>query len=164
MTEPDAIVGRKPDYISKSGSSYYFCDQGVYRRANHWGRAANCRWRLEGEAKVKPGMHVGYANWTDFYPNIATENLYWIHVDWKSLKVTYQHKAFAKTDKEIFRTAANTSKRIQQLRKILENTFWARHIKYGDYDKLQTFVVDKLLCTNLSLREIKAIWEAEIRV
>ena len=42
----DVVKELKPNYTSKSGSSYYFVESGVYRFSNHWGRAANCKWRL----------------------------------------------------------------------------------------------------------------------
>ena len=47
----ETIQNLKPNYKSKSGSSYFFTDQGVYRLSNHWGRAANCKWRLEISSK-----------------------------------------------------------------------------------------------------------------
>ena len=42
-----------PNYKSKSGSSYFFTEEGVYRSSNHWGRAANCRWRLIAISNAK---------------------------------------------------------------------------------------------------------------
>ena len=44
---------QKPQFISKSGSEYYFTEKGVYRISNHWGRAANCRWRLITDSEYK---------------------------------------------------------------------------------------------------------------
>jgi hypothetical protein len=70
---------QKPQFKSKSGSEYYFTTEGVYRTSNHWGRAANCRWRLVSQGNYK-SQHtiVGFAKWTDFYPNDETAKLFFI--------------------------------------------------------------------------------------
>ena len=39
-------------FKSKSGSSYVYTEKGVYRYSNHWGRVANCRWKLNSIAKL----------------------------------------------------------------------------------------------------------------
>ena len=40
---------RQYDYKSASGSEYWYEKDGVYRRSNHWGNVASCRWYLEDE-------------------------------------------------------------------------------------------------------------------
>ena len=83
--DTNAIPNIEWHYKSKSGSGYCFTEQGVYRISNHWGRAANCRWRLissassntSSRAKINNSQHrIGYAKWTDFYPNNETEKLF----------------------------------------------------------------------------------------
>ena len=69
-------------YKSKSGSGYCFTAEGVYRSSNHWGRAANCRWRLISSTKVISKINnsqnrIGYAKWTDFYQNNEIENIFY---------------------------------------------------------------------------------------
>ncbi|MFM7895471.1 MAG: hypothetical protein ACKO8L_05955, partial [Flavobacterium sp.] len=80
-------------YKSKSGSGYCFTEEGVYRISNHWGRAANCRWRLISEIK-NPNQkeRIGYAKWTDFYPNNETENFFYVEVNFETKEATFQHK------------------------------------------------------------------------
>ena len=34
----------EPDYISDSGSKYWYTDSGVFREADHWGDVATCSW------------------------------------------------------------------------------------------------------------------------
>lgn len=80
-----------PNYVSKSGSAYYFTDQGVYRLSNHWGRAANCKWRLEGPKTASTRTELGYATWQQFYPDYPSEALYWIGVD-QLQHLHYYHK------------------------------------------------------------------------
>ena len=41
------------NYKSKSKSMYFYTDEGVYRKSNHWGRVANCRWKLVTDSKYK---------------------------------------------------------------------------------------------------------------
>lgn len=37
----------EPDFISNSGSYYYYCEKGVYRLSNHYNsRVASCNWKL----------------------------------------------------------------------------------------------------------------------
>ena len=43
----ELIKNLKLNFKSKSGSSYYFVENGVYRLSNHWSRVANCKWRLD---------------------------------------------------------------------------------------------------------------------
>ncbi len=73
---PDAIIESKINYKSKSGSQYIFTETGVYRISNHWGRAANCRWRLESLKDYKNQQtKIGFALWTDFYNNDENSKL-----------------------------------------------------------------------------------------
>lgn len=39
---------RRPDYVSKSGSAYWFTVRGVVRGSDHWGYVASCDWMLIG--------------------------------------------------------------------------------------------------------------------
>lgn len=42
-----ALNGIEPDFISNSGSYYYYCEKGVYRLSNHYNnRVASCNWKL----------------------------------------------------------------------------------------------------------------------
>ena len=70
---------RKPDYVSGSGSRYWYKKDGVIRGSDHWGnRVANCDWAF----KKKDGKTVygasawgtknfteekfGFSKWSDF--------------------------------------------------------------------------------------------------
>ena len=41
------------NFSSKSDSTYFYTNEGVYRKSNHWGRVANCRWKLISTANYK---------------------------------------------------------------------------------------------------------------
>lgn len=64
---------REPDYVSESGSTYWYEPYGVYRLADHWGRDigsndwsiggyAGSSWDFDGEQ----GALCGFASWSDF--------------------------------------------------------------------------------------------------
>lgn len=69
-----AAPNREPDYVSKSGSKYWYEDDGVYRQSNHWGEGvASCDWFINGNltdyanfANTLEKDIVGFAKWNDF--------------------------------------------------------------------------------------------------
>ena len=117
------IENIKPSYKSKSGSVYYFSNEGVFRVSNHWGRAANCRWRMLSDEKIKSQTQkCGFAKWTDFYPNDETEKLFYIEVNWETEEVIFQHKSnFNYKNFFVLRNASATAKRIQTIKEVLKN-------------------------------------------
>lgn len=57
---------RNPDYVSDSGSEYWFTKYGVYRRSNHWGyKVATCQWFYDDKITGSE-LLIGYCPWTDF--------------------------------------------------------------------------------------------------
>lgn len=151
------VNGLKLGYTSKSGSSYYFTDNGLYRVSNHWGRAANCRWRLLPLSLDSASrMKVGYANWTDFYPNNEHENLFYIEVDFDAKEVSFQHKASPKYDgKSQIRNAAETARVIRQINEVITTENWAKYLKFDSINDLRKEVIERLITTNLTFLEIK---------
>lgn len=146
-------------YTSKSGSSYYFTDEGVYRVSNHWGRAANCRWRLiSKEEKVNQYKRIGYANWVDFYPNNETERLFYIEIDWKMKSVIFQHKKNPRFNNEVLRNALETAKRIKQVKEILETNSWTKYLEIDDLEVARKDICNQLIATNKTLNEIKQLY------
>ncbi len=156
---PDTVQGKDFHYNSKSGSSYYFTNEGVYRNSNHWGRAANCRWRLMPLEDGKTNNSVaktGYAKWTDFYPNNETENLFYIEWDSETDAIHFQHKSNPEYDgKAVLRNAAETTKRIQLIKKLFETDSWADYLNYDDLESLRSVITEALITTNKTLQQIK---------
>jgi hypothetical protein len=154
--EVAAIANLKTDYKSKSGSSYYFTNEGVYRLSNHWGRAANCKWRLESaNSNTTSRIKVGFANWNAFHPDNDLEKLYFISVNFEKKAVTYLHKNSTEYDGKAFlRTASETTAIIKSIRNLLTTEAWAKHYEV-DLETLRKNIVMKLITTNLSLQEIK---------
>lgn len=118
------IQDLKTDFESKSGSKYFFTNRGVYRISNHWGRAANCRWQLVPLENFKnQQIRIGFANWTDFYPNDEISKLFYIRVDLVTKSVNYYHIDSEKnSDGAILRNAVETAKTIRIIKQILNET------------------------------------------
>ncbi|WP_339837801.1 hypothetical protein [uncultured Flavobacterium sp.] len=162
------ITQLQPNYSSKSGSSYYFTEEGLYRVSNHWGRAANCRWKLDSsevrsansnlvEKNLnKVQIKVGYAKWTDFYPNNEQENLFYIQVDFEHKTVDFQHKNNPNYDGiSCCRNASETAKRIKICKEVLLENNWFKYLTYIDLEELRHEIINELLTTNNSFIEIK---------
>lgn len=146
-----------PYYKSKSGSIYYFTNEGVFRVSNHWGRAANCRWRLISSEKIKSQTQkCGFAKWTDFYPNNETEKLFYIEVNWSTFEINFQHKNNPQFNgNAILRTANQTAKRIQTVKEILQTESWAKYLDYDDISSLRKEIVSQLINTDDTFIKIK---------
>lgn len=152
------IENRKLDYKSRSGSCYYFTETGVYRYSNHWGRAAKCKWRLEGSGPENASRNkVGFALWTSFHSDNDSEKLYFITVDFGSKTTTYHHKNSAEySETAVLRTADACTKVIKNIRNLFVNEAWAKHFDSDNVNSLREKIIKKLLNTNMSLQEIKS--------
>jgi hypothetical protein len=153
----DLLKGLSVQYQSKSGSSYYYTTLGMYRLSNHWGRLANSKWRLEPlEPETESKIKLGFALWTNFYPDNAVEELYYLEANYVKRTVNYQHKNNPNYDnKAILRTSFETTKKIKQIRNLLTLTSWAKYFEYDDLDFLRQQIINELIFTNKSLDEIK---------
>jgi hypothetical protein len=153
----EAIVGLVLQFQSKSGSSYYYSELGMYRLSNHWGRLANSKWRLEPlEPETESKNKLGFATWSEFYPDNATEKIYYLEADFNKNTVNYQHKNNPNYDnKAVLRTSFDTAKRIKQIRNLQQLTSWAKYFDYEDLDVLRQKIIYELIFTNKTLEEIK---------
>ena len=151
------ISDLKINYKSQSGSQYIFTSEGLYRISNHWGRVANCHWRLIPLAEFKSQHNiVGFAKWADFYSNNDTSKLFFIKVDFERHDVNFYHKQSADAHKDlIFRNAKETAKTIQTIKKVLTETDWSKHLKYENLEILRKEIVAELASTTKSFLEIK---------
>lgn len=150
------IEKTKPSYKSKSGSIYYFTNEGVFRVSNHWGRAANCRWRLLSSEKIKSQTEkCGFAKWTDFYPNNENEKLFYIEVNWTTFEINFQHKSNPNYNNFVLRNASATAKRIQTIKEILQTESWAKYLEFENIETLREELVLKLIETDETFIKIK---------
>ena len=153
----EAIEGLKIQFESKAGSIYYYTEAGMYRVSNHWGRLANSKWRLIAmEPETFSKTKIGFAAWSEFYPDNAEEKLYYIEADYDKNTVIYQHKKNPNYDKKaILRTSFETTKRIKQIRNLQQLTSWAKHFDYDNLADLRKQIIEKLIFTDKTLEEIK---------
>jgi hypothetical protein len=151
------IEGVAAQYESKSGSSYYYREIGMYRLSNHWGRLANSKWRLEAlEPESESKFKLGFASWSSFYSDNAFDSLYYIEMNYVKNTVNYQHKNNPDYDgKAILRTSFETTKKIKQIRNLLNLSSWAKYFEYEDLDDLRNDIITELIFTDKALEEIK---------
>lgn len=153
---PGEITSLPLGYKSKSGSSYYFTETGVYRLSNHWGRAANCKWRLQSAGNTMGRMKLGFAAWVAFHRDNDIEKLYYIEADPENNTVLFQHKDSGNYKNEVLRTASETAKRIKQIRHLLENDAWTKYYPGTKPETLKEKIIAQMIQTDLTLQQIKA--------
>ena len=151
------INNQKISYKSKSGSQYIFSSDGLYRISNHWGRVANCHWRLIPLDEFKSQKTiVGFANWTDFYSNNDNSKLFFIKVDFETNEVNFYHKlSLENQEKVVLRNAKETAKTIQTIKQVLTEDNWAKYLKYDDLDILRKEILNELVNSANSFLVIK---------
>ena len=158
QVESSVLLNLKLGYKSASGSAYYFTELGVYRKSNHWGRAANCRWRLITNADYKNQTEiVGFARWTDFYPNNDTEKLFFIEINEAKNEVQFNHKNHPDYANQMLRNASDTAKRIKEIKNVLQTTSWAKHLIFDDFEEIKRKILTELSNTNESFVNLKKI-------
>jgi hypothetical protein len=163
---PPNLDKKKFDFVSKSGSSYYFTKQGMFRFSNHWGRLANSKWRLVSSAiETDSKFKWGFAKWESFYPDNSIDKLYFIQPDFSKNSVNYQHKNSPIFDnKALLRTSFETAKKIKQIRNLLNLTSWASHLEYDNIDELRKKIILELVYTDKPLEEIKRELQLKERI
>ncbi|MGV9002837.1 hypothetical protein [Flavobacterium sp.] len=156
----DTIKNLEKDHKSKSGSGYIFVENGVYRVSNHWGRVANCRWRLLGAKNYRnQDTKVAFAAWKDFYPNDEISKSFFIKVDFEINEVFFFHTHSAQFDaKDILRNADDTFKIIKVIKELLTETGWSKHLIFDNIVTLRAEIVTKLVTTDTSFAEIKKLY------
>ena len=94
-----------PDFVSESGSAYWYTTQGVFRLSNHWGNVASCDWGLDGVCNpdtpcvVLPSDVCGFALWSDFTASSTAMdvNAYMERMKENTMKLAKSAKATAFT-------------------------------------------------------------------
>jgi hypothetical protein len=149
----DFQLPEKTHFKSKSESAYFYTDEGVYRKSNHWGRVANCRWRIIADENYKNQQIVmGFAKWVDFYPINSTEKIFFIAVNFE-LKIAILQPKKAENTNFLF-TISEAQKRIKQINHLFKEEKWASYFDI-DIDTLRSNIIVKLINSNTILKEIK---------
>ena len=108
------------------------------------------------EPETASKTKLGFASWSDFYPDNSTEDLYYIKADYDAKTVNYQHRNNPEYDnKAILRTSFETTKKIKQIRNLFNLTSWAKYFDCDDIDDLRKLIIRELIFTTKTLEQIK---------
>ncbi|WP_299667985.1 hypothetical protein [uncultured Polaribacter sp.] len=141
------------NYKSKSESTYFYTDKGVYRKSNHWGRVANCRWKLMALTNYKnQDKVIGFAKWNDFYPINSTEKIFFIDVNFEEKTAKIQSKKEHQI--HYLFSFSEAQQRIKQIHHLFKDDKWANYFDL-EIDKLQIKVISAFINSNKTLQEIK---------
>ena len=141
------------NYKSKSESMYFYTDEGVYRKSNHWGRVANCRWKLLANEDYKnQQIVIGFAKWTDFYPINSTEKVFLIDVNFEEKTARIQPKETGANN--LLFTLNEAQQKIKQISILFKETKWANYFE-DDIDTIRFKVITEFISSKKSLPEIK---------
>lgn len=143
----------KSNYKSKSDSLYFYTKDGVYRKSNHWGRVANCRWKIIANKNYKnQNIVIGFAKWTDFYPINSSEKNFIIAVDFdvKTVKIHPQKKD---NHQHVF-SYSDAQKRAKQINHLFKDDKWAAYFNLPIKD-LRFQIISAFISSDKTLQEIK---------
>ncbi len=160
---PPTEIPTYSHYKSKSGSSYFFTDDGVYRTSNHWGRAAKCKWKLESNDNSQLRTKTGFAKWTSFYAANDWEKLYFISVNSEMTMVQFIHKSeTSATENLTLRTAAATTKRVREIRQLLKNANWLNYYDENERSDVLKKTIQALITSDESVLTIRRQLDATL--
>jgi len=148
-------------FKSKSGSYYFYTEEGVFRYSDHWGRVASCRWRIKGiEVYKNQDFYVGYAKWTDFYPLNDVDKVYYIspNFETKQAKII---RLYPEENKEVYlMNLPLAHQRLKQIQMLFKEYKWAKYIN-ADIEELRSILVERLITSNISLDILKRKLKSE---
>ncbi|REH52541.1 hypothetical protein C7448_103276 [Tenacibaculum gallaicum] len=145
----------KAHFQSKSGSYYYYTEDGVFRYSNHWGRVANCRWKIKGIEDYKnQKYYVGYANWSSFYPLNSIDKVFYLEVDYTKAKASIKRVQEGLENNHFLMNSELVHQRLKQIQTLFKEYKWARYYE-EDIDVLRKKIINKLVITNKTLQQVK---------
>ncbi|MFQ3182108.1 MAG: hypothetical protein ACI9Z4_001709 [Polaribacter sp.] len=141
------------NYKSKSESMYFYTDEGVYRKSNHWGRVANCRWKIIANNTYKNQQIItGFAKWTNFYPINLTEKIFFIAVNFEEKTAILQPKRSASMN--YFFTFSVAQKKIKEITYLFQEDAWAKYFE-TEVEELRFKIISEYMRSEKSVQEIK---------
>ena len=155
MKNVDFFKEMKAHFQSKSGSYYYYTEEGVFRYSNHWGRVANCRWKIKGIEEYKnQNYYVGFANWSDFFPLNNTDKAFYISVDFQEEQAKICRILNDNIGEHFLMTSEMAHQKLKSIREVFKDVKWMSYLK-EDNKSIQKRVIEELISTNKSLQIIK---------
>ena len=154
MIENDFFDKKSIHYKSKSGSLYYYSDKGVYRYSNHWGRVANCRWKIGGIENYKNhNYYVGYANWSDFFPLNSSEKLFYLKYNSSTSQVTVHRSLRSENTSHFLMTLELALKRLKEIKSLHKNYKWTLY--YNNPQEVCNQLISKLIVSDKPIQILK---------
>lgn len=145
------------NYKSKSESAYFYTDKGVYRKSNHWGRVANCRWKITANENYKnQQIVIGFANWSDFCPINSSEKLFFIAINFDKKTAKIQQDTKNSTN-HLF-TFSEAQNRIKQSTHLLNEDKWINYFE-GNIKDIKIKIISDFINSNRTLQEIKMTYK-----
>ncbi|MCL7763268.1 hypothetical protein MPF19_07565 [Polaribacter sp. Z014] len=143
------------NYKSKSESMYFYTNEGVYRKSNHWGRVANCRWKLISNDNYKnQQIVIGFAKWTDFYPINSTEKIFYIDANFEEKTAIIQPKK--EGSKNYLFTFSEAQNRIKQITQLFKDDKWANYFD-EDIETIRYKIITEFINSTKTLQDIKLL-------
>ena len=147
--------GKSAHYQSKSGSLYFYADDGVYRYSNHWGRVANCRWKIKGIENYKSqNYYVGFSKWNDFYPLNDTDKVFYLVVNFETKQVKIKRIGKGDDIEEFLMTSEFAHQRLKQIQTLFKEYKWAKYFD-DDIDVVRKRLITGLVTSNKSIQQLK---------
>jgi citrate synthase len=155
MVASDFFKDKEVHYKSNFGSSYFYTEKGVYRYSNHWGRVANCRWKISGiEAYKNQVYYTGFANWTDFYALNSTEKVFYLEVDVEIGKTSIHKVKGTETSTHFLMTLNAAFKRQKEIKMVYKEYKWALYFN-DSIENVRKKLVHQLINSNEPLQVLK---------
>lgn len=143
-------------FESKSGSKYHYTEKGVYRYSNHWGRVANCRWKLSNTSNYKNQQwYVGYANWSSFFDLDSTEKCFFIKVDFASEEITIHVENTTESTSKFLFSIQQVLQRKKDIQQVFKNDKWLKYVSESS-SVVKENVIRQLINSDKCLQEIKS--------
>ena len=142
-------------FKSKSGSKYFYTNAGVYRYSNHWGRVANCRWKISGIEDYKnQNYYIGYANWVDFYSLYSSEKEFYLEVNYEKEEVIIKNSKDNNGAVPFLVTLNFALKRIKEIKMLFKEYKWAMYFN-ENIDVLRKELINNLINSDETLQVLK---------
>jgi hypothetical protein len=155
MVNEDFFKEKSSHFISKSGSKYFYTEKGVYRYSNHWGRVANCRWKIRGVEEYKnQNYYIGYANWIDFYSLNSSEKEFYLEVDYKEEKIIICPASLEEDSVRYLMSLNVVFKRIKEIKILFKEYKWASYFN-ENIDVLRKELINKLISSDETIQVLR---------
>ncbi|MGB1043084.1 MAG: hypothetical protein ACPGU6_06800 [Tenacibaculum sp.] len=142
-------------YQSKSGSLYFYADDGVYRYSNHWGRVANCRWKIKGIENYKnQNYYVGFSKWTDFYPLNDTDKVFYLEANFNTQRAKIKRIKTNEITDVYLMTSELAHQRLKQIQTLFKEYKWAKYFD-DDITVVRKKLITSLITSNKTIQQLK---------